>query len=191
MKLQPWLSDRTRAARREYRKAEHRWKKDKLQVSFQILKDCLQHYQNVVKEAKREYLWDIIVSNCHNSQVLFRTFDSVLNSPQSTSLEASPELCDNILQFFLYKVVTTYTLTPTPASNPCDPAPCQAVFDKFAPVTLSILEDVVCNIKPSGSPCDAVPPHFFKIFSCTGISVLATINSSLSSWAIQIKLNLI
>ena len=44
------------------------------------------------------------------------------------------------------------------------------------------LEDLVGHIKPSGSPCDAVSPSFFKeVFPSIGQSVLAIINSSLSS----------
>lgn len=75
-----------------------------------------------------------------------------MNSPQAICSEASPELCDNLLQFFLInKTVTTRTLIPTPASDPSDTAPCQAVFEKFEPVTLSIFEDAVGHIKSSVS----------------------------------------
>ncbi len=109
-KPKPWVSDRTCAARRECRKAERRWKKDMLQVSFKILKDCWSYYQNTVKEAKREHLSNIIVSNHHNPRVLFKTTDSVVNAPQSVCLEASSEMCNNFLHFFIDKVVTTRTL---------------------------------------------------------------------------------
>ena len=63
---------------------------------------------------------------------------------------------------------------------------CSAVLDLFEPVSLMALEDVVGQIKPSGSPCDTVPPHFFKeVFPCIGQSVLAIINSSLSSGVVS------
>lgn len=44
-KSEPWLNDMTHAARRECRRAERKWKKDKLQVSLQMLTDCWLHYQ--------------------------------------------------------------------------------------------------------------------------------------------------
>ena len=131
VKPEPWFSDRTRAVRRECRKAERRWKKDKLHVSFQILKDCWHRYQNTIKEVKREYLSNLIVSNSHNPRVLFKTIDSVLNAPQSVCLEASPELCNNFLHFFLDKVINTRATISAPASDPSVSVPCQAVFDKF------------------------------------------------------------
>lgn len=46
------------------------WKKDMLQVSHQILKDCWRYYQSTVKEARREYLSNLIESNCHNPCVI-------------------------------------------------------------------------------------------------------------------------
>lgn len=96
--------------------------------------------------------------------------------------EASPETCNSLLHFFFDKVATARALISTPASDTSDPAPCLAVFEKSEPLSLTALEDVVDQIKPSGSPCDAVPPHFFKeVFPSIGQSVLAVITSSLSS----------
>ena len=39
-KSEPWLNDTTRAVRRDCHRAERKWKKDKLQVSFQMLREC-------------------------------------------------------------------------------------------------------------------------------------------------------
>lgn len=38
-KTEPWLNDRTQAVRQRCRKVEHRWKKDRLHVSQDILID--------------------------------------------------------------------------------------------------------------------------------------------------------
>lgn len=93
-------------------------KKDELQVSFQILKDCWRHYQNTVREAKRDHLLNIIVSNRHNLGVLLKTIVSVLNAPQYVCLEASSEMCNNLLHYFTDKVVTTRALISAPVSDP-------------------------------------------------------------------------
>ncbi len=179
-KSEPWFNEETRAARRECRKAERKWKKDELHVSFLFLKDCWQGYQNTVKESKRKYLSNLIDSNRFNPRVLFKTIDNVLNAPQPVSLEASPEMCNSFLHFFINKVATVRTLISTPASDPADPVPCSGVFEKFVSVLLSFLQDLVGHIKPSGSPHDAVSPGLFKdVFPCIGQSVLNIINSSL------------
>ena len=54
-KQDPWLNDTTRTARRECRKAEHRWQKDKLHVTLQlhvILKDSWRKYHYTVRAGK-------------------------------------------------------------------------------------------------------------------------------------------
>ena len=64
------------------------------------------------------------------------------------------------------------------SSDPSDLVPCSAVLDLFEPVSLMALEDVVGQIKPSGSPYDTVPLHFIKeIFPSIGQSVLAIIKA--------------
>ncbi|KAJ8386426.1 hypothetical protein AAFF_G00170230 [Aldrovandia affinis] len=43
----PWLNDTTSAQRRVWRQAERRWKKDRLQISLEMLRDSQQTYQRV------------------------------------------------------------------------------------------------------------------------------------------------
>lgn len=49
---EPWIDDSIRSLRRCCRRAERKWKKDRLHVSFEILKDSLFKYQKAVKKAK-------------------------------------------------------------------------------------------------------------------------------------------
>ncbi|KAK7889258.1 hypothetical protein WMY93_024818 [Mugilogobius chulae] len=51
---EPWLNDHTRALRRESRRAERRWKKDRLHVSLGILRESLRKYQKAVGCAKAD-----------------------------------------------------------------------------------------------------------------------------------------
>ena len=44
-----WINDRTRAVRRECRRTEYRWKKDILQMPFQMLRNSWCLYQRTVK----------------------------------------------------------------------------------------------------------------------------------------------
>ncbi len=54
-KPEPWLNNSTRAARRLCRRAERKWKKDKLQVSYEIFMNLLLSYQKTVKMARLKY----------------------------------------------------------------------------------------------------------------------------------------
>lgn len=94
-KSEPWLNDETREVRRDCRRAERKWKKDNLQVSFQILKDCWELYQSTLKEAKWKY------------NILQRLFCQIVinhvccTSPlKQFSFEVTFELCERFLYFF-------------------------------------------------------------------------------------------
>ncbi len=181
-KFEPWLNDTVRAVRRECCRAERKWKKDKLRLSFQILRDCWHHFQKTVKEAKINYISEIILSNCNKPCVLFKTIDAVLHAPQTVYVDASSAVCEKFLHFFIDKVISTRAVISPPSNDPSVSVLCSAVFDKFELVTLSVLHDIVGHLKPSGSPYDAVPPRFVKeVFPTVEPSVLAVVNSSLSS----------
>ncbi len=77
----PWLDESTCSIHRECRKAERKWAKDGLQVSYEIYKDLLFTFQSAARDARTKYLSDIIVKSNHNSRILFNTINSAINSP--------------------------------------------------------------------------------------------------------------
>lgn len=103
-KPEPWHCEGTCAARRECRKAEHQWKKDGMQVFYQILQESWRNYQKIVIAKQTQYFSDIVSQNANNPRVLFKTIGSVLNPPKSTSIELSPNTCEKFLDSFNSKV---------------------------------------------------------------------------------------
>lgn len=100
---QSWLNDSTRALRRTCRQAERKWKKDKLQVSFDILRMSRLSYQESVKMAKAAFMSAIITANSHNPRMLFKTFNSVVNPRPDVLRVTSPALCEHFLVHFTEK----------------------------------------------------------------------------------------
>uniref|UniRef100_G3PBI9 Uncharacterized protein n=1 Tax=Gasterosteus aculeatus TaxID=69293 RepID=G3PBI9_GASAC len=101
---EPWLNVNTRSLRRACRTAERKWKKDKLQVSLQILKDLLHKYQGAVKSAKTHYLSHLVASNTQRPQVLFKVFNSLINPCENDCAVPSTLLCENFLKHFIDKI---------------------------------------------------------------------------------------
>lgn len=54
-KSQPWLDDTTRSLRQICRKAERRWKKDHLTVSFEIFRNSLVNFQKAARKARAKF----------------------------------------------------------------------------------------------------------------------------------------
>ncbi len=73
-------------------------------MSYKILQDALATYQNAVKTAKMNYFAGLISRYNGNSKVLFNTINSVLN-PSSTCSALPATACDDLLNFFVQKVV--------------------------------------------------------------------------------------
>lgn len=187
-KSEPWLNESTRVSRQQCRRAERKWKKDKLQVSFQILRDRWRHYQSTVREAKRKYFSDIVLLNSCKPRVLFKVINSALNAPPTVAIDASLAVCENFLHFFIDKVFSARALISPPGFDPSVFVPCSAVLDTFEPVTLPFVQEIVGHLKPSGSSGDTVPPRLPKeIFPTIGPSFTTVINSSLSSGVVPVN----
>lgn len=94
-KSEPWLNSNTRQLRQLCRRAECRWKKDRLQVSYEILRDSLKAYQRAVKTAKSQYFSNILTKNSNNPKILFKVLNSVFNPVSNNHLTESASTCEN------------------------------------------------------------------------------------------------
>ncbi len=68
---EPWIEDSFHSLGRCCRRAERKRKKDRLHVSFEILKDFFFKYQKAVKKVKCRHLSDIINKKCSRPKTLF------------------------------------------------------------------------------------------------------------------------
>ncbi len=173
-KVQPWLNDVTRGVRTECRRAEHRWKKDRLQISLNILKDSLHKYQKTVRSEKSKYLSNMIYSHSHKPCVLFSTINAVLNNPQSTCLQSSASMCENFLNCFIVFINIYF-----PSADSFVFTVCPAVFDQFE---LASLREIIGKMKPSSCSLDIIPSQILKqTFETIGPKIKSILNSSLAS----------
>lgn len=98
----------------------------------------------------------------------------------------SHEGCTQFLHFFLTKVNNIWAQISASVTEmflrPCS----LRSFNHFDLITLSILEDVISALRPSGSPIDPVPTRFIKeVYPNVGPRILQNINSCLASSIVQ------
>uniref|UniRef100_A0A3B5PWL6 Reverse transcriptase domain-containing protein n=3 Tax=Xiphophorus maculatus TaxID=8083 RepID=A0A3B5PWL6_XIPMA len=180
--LEPWLNETTRALRRECRRAERRWKKDKLQVSFQILRDSLINYQKAVKLAKSKYFITFVASNRHRPQVLFNVRDRIVNPSIISSPLDSVERCEAFSMFFIGKIEALRGLNKLVDLDSLGMPQCPATLEHFQPVSMDELKLVINHLRPSNYPLDCLPTRLIKdIFLIFGSYILKVINTSLQS----------
>ncbi len=182
-KSEPWLNDSTRATRRLCRRAERKWKKDKLQVSYEIFKNRLSNYQKTVKMARVKYFSGLIEKNRGNPRFFFSTLNAVINPPVSESFDVSLQTCENFRIYFSDKISDIRCSIQPPDHDLLVPlVTCPAVFHQFEPVSITSLTEVVKHLRPSISPQDIIPARFFKhVFNVVGHSILILINCCLAT----------
>ena len=146
-KPQPWLNDNTRTARQVRRRAEHKWKKDKLQVFYEILKNSLSIYMKTVRKEKSKYFKDIISKNAHSP--------CVLNVPISTCTDISSVTCD---KFLLTRFMLLELLSLSLPTTPLYLSPGQQLLASLAPSLSPLLRDTISRMKFTAYPSDFVPP---------------------------------
>lgn len=102
---QTWLNEDIRALRKKCRRAERIWKRDKLQISYQLLQASLSQYQKAISLSRANYFSSLIAKNSHCPKTLFSTLNSVLNPPVESGLVPSADLCEKFCSFFIDKIV--------------------------------------------------------------------------------------
>ncbi len=74
----------------------------------------------------------------------------------------SNALCDDYLRFFINKISDVRLGISPPALDPSISSVCSVEFSQFEPISFVHLQEIVCELKPSGSSIDAIPPYFLK-----------------------------
>jgi len=139
-----------------------------------MFRDSLATYQKAVKEAKGQYLSNLINNNSHRPGILFTTINSVIN-PESAALnDVSENTCNVFKEYFLDKVLTVrQTITQAPAVALSTP--------NFEAVSLADLIKAVKELKSTTCTLDAVPAKIMNEASdIIGPFLVPFINTGLS-----------
>lgn len=129
------------------------------------LRESLSNYQKAVKAAKTMYFSKIVSNNYHQPHILFGS--------------------ENLLKFFVNKIVDIRSHIILPTFDPYIHSPTFASFDYFQPVSFSLLNEIVNNLKPSKCSLDIIPPRLLKdVFDTVGMCLHSIVNSSLQSGSV-------
>ena len=178
----PWMSEDLRLLKRQCRKAERTWKKDKHSGSLASLKGLMSSYQRAVKVARNTYFSNLIASKGHNPRTLFKTIYSVTRPAPSQAPDPSPEKCEEFLLHFVNKIVLIRQQFGTVPREADTDSHLHFPLTKFNEISLSSLEHIAAALRSSTCLSDCLPTWFLKsVFQTVGPDVLAIVNLSLST----------
>lgn len=182
---QPWLNVDSRVLRQKWRQAERRWKKDRLQVSYEILRECMVSYQQFVKAAKAQHFSHLIAKNQHNPKILFSVINTIIHPVCPTVFVNSERACESFLQFFTDKIaaIRASISSGIQAHSQVHLFPDSLTFGQlsvFEPVTTSDLFEIAKHLKPAYCSLDIIPPRLLiQVWDAVGPTISAVVNQSL------------
>ena len=183
----PWMSAEIIAAKQQRRRAERKWRKSGLVVHRQIYASHRNKVNRMIRNARRQYMRDK-VTNAESTKELFSVTGEMLGASSGKTFPSSvptDELPDTFNHFFNEKIETIRDkLDSNPASGLVFPDITFSgmPFDKFKPVSVSEVKEVIEKMPKKSCQLDPIPSSLF--FDCLD-ELLPTIteimNASLSS----------
>ena len=181
----PWITPEIKELKRSCRRAERAWRKTKLHVHSDILKEHLATYNGAVKEARTDHFSNLITTNSGNPKVLFSTIDTLLNpKPRIDDALFLPSRCLEFASFFRDKIADIRAGISQTVGSDEDREMVTPInqMNNFALVDMVSLTEIVSKLGRSTCALDPIPTTFFKtVFDSISGDVLAIINRSLSS----------
>ena len=180
----PWFNTDLDELKKACRRAERKWRKTKLHVHQDILKEQLSSLNKAMKKAREDYFSNLVSTNANNPRVLFSTIDTLLNPAARTDDSLlSPSKCEEFAAHFKDKItnIRAEISQAMPNSSLVVSAPAlKCEMSAFKLPNLEQLRNIVSKLKTSTCPLDPIPTKFFKDnFECMEGDVHALLNHSL------------
>ena len=184
----PWYTDSIKQAKRERRQAERRWKKTKLTVDREILKDRQQSVNKMCDEAKTLFYNKKIEDAGNDSKELFKLSNTLLKKAKDNSLPThtcEKELANNFGNYFSQKIEkirtdftpqNRYIITEDPSESTLPPE-----MRSFKEMTEDEIEKVITSGNSKSCTLDPLPTSLLKEVLPTLLPTIHTIvNRSLT-----------
>ena len=191
-RVTPWVNEHTRSLKKECRRAERVWRKNKLTIHLEILKKSTVAYNKALRLARQAYFSGIINENKKNARVLFSTIERLLTPPQSykQSFPASKAKCNEFACFFDNKICNiragimsdAASTTPQTAANGARVDHPRGRLMSFCAIDEDDLRKTISQMTSSSCSLDTIPTTFLKevLDSVIG-DILKIVNSSIQS----------
>ena len=190
-RVTPWINEHMRSLKKECRRTERAWRKNKLTIHLDIFKKSTAAYNKAMRLSRQAYFSGIINENKNNARVLFGTIERLLNPIQSykQSLPASKEKCNEFASFFDNKILNIRAgIMTNVASSNSQTVMCKSVekskgsLISFCAIDEEELLKIILTMTSSSCSLDVIPTPFLKeILGSVIGDILKIVNSSIQT----------
>ena len=189
----PWFDSEYREKRKERRRAEKKWRKEKDPFTKQhmrlVLKDLCIATTNLANEKKKLYMTRMIENANGNPRALYAHVNRVLDRKQAKLLPNNTEKMDDLAEsfnlFFSDKIAKIRHNMPI-SSSPNMRSTSDDYMTGFEPATLEEIEAIIKETGIKTSPTDLLPQQLYKESIETLLPIiLKLVNLSLSTGSVD------
>ncbi|KAJ0055115.1 hypothetical protein NL108_009851 [Boleophthalmus pectinirostris] len=184
-KKSPWKNEKTRQLKQNCRKAERKWRKNKITINYEIYREQVRKYNNGMKSERQAYLSQLINNNIKNPRILFSTISSVIDPVRNWKEPSNMPNCEDFVTYFSNKIQSIRAeMQQIQPSNICITSPLilSNTLDSFALVDATTLNKIILQLKPATCFLDPIPTSLFKsVFNFLAQEVLNIVNLSLQT----------
>jgi hypothetical protein len=194
----PWYTGEIKAAKRECRRAERKWRRTQLTVHKEIYISASQNVSLLIDQAKRSHYGSKV--KAANQKSLFKLANSLLNKPRDMALplyDSAKDLATRFNNFFVQKIVDIRTdlkkiVDNLPQSNASLPATTNLdaidpsttkppTLHTFTPASQDEIKKLIMSTKTTQCSMDPIPTKIVKVVIDALLPVITKIvNLSLS-----------
>jgi hypothetical protein len=160
--------------------------KDKLQVSYEILRERMLSYQKFVKVAKEKHFSDLISKNQHSPRILFRVINSVMSPASPFVFDHEGRASEKFAQYFMDKITMirasiVHSVSAQSSLDPSHDVCARGVMTTFESVSGDELLDIALHLKPAFCSLDILPPRLLiQAWGAVGHTITVLVNQSLT-----------
>jgi hypothetical protein len=159
-----WYNDEIASAKKVRRRAEKKWRKNKLQVHLDVYKEECHKVRRLCRAAKQEYYKSKIEECGTDQKKLFRVTEELMHAANEAVLpsHSSPQaLAEQFVEFFDEKISKIRQgFSTEPELEECTEQ--HAILDKFTPVTEEEVKKIITSGNSKSCMLDPIPTTLLK-----------------------------
>jgi hypothetical protein len=161
----PWFNQEIKAAKRTRRKLERKWRKSKLAIDLEMLRERHKHVTALINTAKTQYYCGKIEEGGSDQKILFQIANHLLHKKNGAALPTHTcdvDLADQFVNYFSQKVknICQSFNSTKPLQDP--PVSMSPKFDTFSMVTEAELSKVIMSGNSKSCRLDPLPTTILK-----------------------------
>ena len=161
----PWFSARLKELKRDHRKAEKIWRRDKNAANLQKLHSARNKFVHELNESRRNHVTTMIDNANGDQKKLYRVINRLLNknpASDTSNADSSTEFANTVGKFFEHKIDAICSEFDSISDPVLDNITMNSRWDAFKTLTSEEVKKLIMKSSSASCASDPIPTWFLK-----------------------------